>query len=290
MNAAKTFLVLLTGLIFFAASCRSSLAQTKQEPTTQAIDGYFVFGQSNANGRSYSSELSNEVLRHHYQTNLLYAYRERSFKDGSRPEDVPLGKIQPDSKDRVGVEVTLGRHLAAHSPQPVMLVKFCSGGTSIKNFLPEEDNLFAPMLSFLREQKQLALELGYEVNWKGAPELKGKGGWSFKPRGRLQYDAGFVSAPDSTGRSDGFGNEVRRARLGVQGDMPGGFGYKFELDFDGTEVAITDAILTYETGDLDITVGQHNNFQGLEELTLFRVFFMGFPSVSPPLRSAAIVG
>ena len=106
-----------------------------------------------------------------------------------------------------------------------------------------------------------------EVNWKGAPELKGKGGWSFKPRGRLQYDAGFVSAPDSTGRSDGFGNEVRRARLGVQGDMPGGFGYKFELDFDGTEVAITDAILTYETGDLDITVGQHNNFQGLEELT-----------------------
>lgn len=105
------------------------------------------------------------------------------------------------------------------------------------------------------------------IAFKGAPEIKGKGGWSFKPRGRLQYDAGFVSAPDSTGRSDGFGNEVRRARLGVQGDMPGGFGYKFELDFDGTEVAVTDAMITYEDGDLGVTVGQHNNFQGLEELT-----------------------
>ncbi|MDC0886649.1 porin [Altererythrobacter sp.] len=105
------------------------------------------------------------------------------------------------------------------------------------------------------------------IAFKGAPEIKGKGGWSFKPRGRLQYDAGFVSAPDSTGSPDGFGNEVRRARLGVQGDMPGGFGYKFELDFDGTEVAITDAILTYEANDLGVTIGQHNNFQGLEELT-----------------------
>ena len=105
------------------------------------------------------------------------------------------------------------------------------------------------------------------IAFKGAPEIKGEGGWSFKPRGRLQYDAGFVNAPDSTGRSDGFGNEVRRARLGVQGDMPGGFGYKFELDFDGTEVAITDGFLSYEDGDLELIVGQHNNFQGLEELT-----------------------
>lgn len=108
---------------------------------------------------------------------------------------------------------------------------------------------------------------GTEISWKGAPELKGKGGWSFKPRGRLQYDAGIVAAPDSTGRPDGFGNELRRGRLGVQGDVPGGFGYKFEVDFDGTEVAITDAIVTYEDGNLELQFGQHNNFQGLEELT-----------------------
>ncbi len=109
-----------------------------------------------------------------------------------------------------------------------------------------------------------------KVSWKGAPKFEGEGGWSFKPRGRLQYDAGTTSAPSSTGRSDGFGNEVRRARLGVEGDIPGGFGYKFELDFAGNSTEITDAILTYKDGPVKVAVGQHNNFQGLEELTSSR--------------------
>lgn len=92
-------------------------------------------------------------------------------------------------------------------------------------------------------------------------------GWSFKPRGRLMFDAGFTNAPDSTGASDGFGNEVRRARLGASGDMPGGFGYKFEVDFAGNEISVADAILSYEHGPIEIAIGQHNNFQSLEELT-----------------------
>ena len=92
-------------------------------------------------------------------------------------------------------------------------------------------------------------------------------GWSFKPRGRLMVDTGFTSAPSSTGASDGFGSELRRARLGASGDMPGGFGYKFEVDFAGNEVSVTDAILSYEDGPLEVAVGQHNNFQSLEELT-----------------------
>ncbi len=98
-------------------------------------------------------------------------------------------------------------------------------------------------------------------------ELSKSDGWSFKPRGRLMFDAGFTNAPDSTGASEGFGNEVRRARLGASGDMPGGFGYKFELDFAGNEVEAADAYLSYGDGPLEIIVGQHNNFQSLEELT-----------------------
>lgn len=105
------------------------------------------------------------------------------------------------------------------------------------------------------------------VAFKGAPEIKGDNGWSFKPRGRLQYDAGFVNAPDSAGADDGFGSEARRARLGVSGDMPGGFGYKFEVDFAGNDVAVTDAIISYETGNVELSAGQFNNFQSLEELT-----------------------
>ncbi|MCJ8191341.1 OprO/OprP family phosphate-selective porin [Sphingomicrobium aestuariivivum] len=93
-------------------------------------------------------------------------------------------------------------------------------------------------------------------------------GFTLKPRGRLQFDMGGVGAPDAIDE-DGLGNstEVRRARLGVSGDLPGDFGYKFELDFADSEVAFTDALVTYETGDATFTLGQHNNFQGLEEIT-----------------------
>ncbi len=109
-----------------------------------------------------------------------------------------------------------------------------------------------------------------EIAWKGAPEFKGPSGWTFKPRGRLQFDAGTVNAPsglNTAGLGLGFGNELRRARLGVQGDMPGGFGYKFEIDFASGSASFTDAHITYGKGALSITAGQHNNFQSMEELT-----------------------
>lgn len=114
---------------------------------------------------------------------------------------------------------------------------------------------------------QAKVDKAPSIAFKGAPEIKGAGGWSFKPRGRLQYDTGFVNAPESTGREDGWGTNVRRARLGVQGDMPGGFGYKFEVDVANSDVAVTDAIISYEAGDVELSVGQFNNFQSLEELT-----------------------
>ncbi len=107
-----------------------------------------------------------------------------------------------------------------------------------------------------------------EVKWKGSPELEGEGGWTFKPRGRILYDAAIVSAPDSINdRGLGFSNELRRARLGVEGNMPGGFGYKFEVDFAEANTELTDAFLTYKNKNLTVTVGQHNNFQSLEELS-----------------------
>lgn len=107
-----------------------------------------------------------------------------------------------------------------------------------------------------------------EVKWKGAPELEGEGDWTFKPRGRILYDAAIVSAPDAIiDRGLGFSNELRRARLGVEGNIPGGFGYKFEVDFAEANTEITDAFLTYKDKDLTVTVGQHNNFQSLEELS-----------------------
>lgn len=106
---------------------------------------------------------------------------------------------------------------------------------------------------------------------KPVGKLSKPDGWSFTPFGRLMVDAGTVDAPGAIANAGlGFGSEVRRARLGVQGNLTGGFDYKMEVAFEGNEVEITDAILGYEAGKLSIAIGQQNNFQSLEELTSSR--------------------
>ncbi|MBB4640065.1 OprO/OprP family phosphate-selective porin [Rhizorhapis suberifaciens] len=106
------------------------------------------------------------------------------------------------------------------------------------------------------------------IKWKGAPELSTKSGWSFKVRGRMQFDAGHVDAPSSIDDDGlGFSSEVRRAYVGVQGTMPGGFGYKAEADLADNEVEWTDIYLTYDHEGKNITVGQHYPFLSLEQMT-----------------------
>lgn len=109
-----------------------------------------------------------------------------------------------------------------------------------------------------------------EISMGAAPEIESADGFSFKPFGRLMLDGGFTALPDGLGRADGFDAEARRVRLGAEGEIPGGFGYKLELEFAGGAVEVTDATLQYEAGDVDLTVGQFNNFQSLEELTSSR--------------------
>lgn len=114
-------------------------------------------------------------------------------------------------------------------------------------------------------------------SWKGAPHLEDeKSGWSFKPIGRLQYDVGHVGSPAGLNdRGLGFASELRRARIGAEGTVPGGFGYKFEIDFADNKVEVTDAYLSYQASKaLGFTIGQHNNFQSLEEVTSSR--FLSF--------------
>ncbi|MCJ1961948.1 OprO/OprP family phosphate-selective porin [Novosphingobium mangrovi (ex Hu et al. 2023)] len=106
-----------------------------------------------------------------------------------------------------------------------------------------------------------------KVKFKGGPEVTTSDGWAFKLGGRLNLDAGYIDAPDSLGPSDGFGSEVRRARLRVTGKIPGGFGYKFETEFAPGAADFTDAYVSYQDGGLTIEAGQHNTFQGLEELS-----------------------
>lgn len=108
------------------------------------------------------------------------------------------------------------------------------------------------------------------TGWKGAPEFKNASGWSFKPRGRLQVDGGYLAAPASSAGKEadgrGFTSRVRRVYLGVQGTIPGGFSYRAEADFAGNAVNWTDLYLAYERGPLTLTVGQHHPFTSLEQI------------------------
>ncbi len=106
------------------------------------------------------------------------------------------------------------------------------------------------------------------VNWRGAPEWKRDDGWSFKPRGRLQVDFASVNTPKGvTDDRGGFRTEFRRMYLGVDGTMPGGFGYRLEMDLADGGAELTDAYISYGTGPLTVSVGQVKSFWGLEEMT-----------------------
>ena len=116
-------------------------------------------------------------------------------------------------------------------------------------------------------------------SWKGTPQLEDKeAGWSFKVRGRLQYDVGYVSNPDDepngglNTRNLGFNARARRIRLGAEGTIPGGLGYKCEMDFANAATAFGDCILSYtptNTG-FNVAIGNQETNTGLEQISSSR--------------------
>ncbi|TCM17347.1 phosphate-selective porin OprO/OprP [Novosphingobium sp. PhB165] len=111
-----------------------------------------------------------------------------------------------------------------------------------------------------------------QVVWKGAPEFRSDNGWSFKPRGRLQVDVGAVNAPSgldpAASNHLGVSTELRRAYLGFDGTMPGGFGYRFEVDLANSSVVINDMYLTYKAGkNVTLALGNQKPNTGLEDMT-----------------------
>lgn len=113
-------------------------------------------------------------------------------------------------------------------------------------------------------------EPAHAVNWKGAPELSTRDGWSFKPRGRLHLDTGVVSEPGSyRNRNLGFNQRVRRVRLGAEGTMPGGFDYKVEVDFANSGTSFGDVFVGYapKTLPIQIRTGNFETLNGLEQIS-----------------------
>lgn len=106
----------------------------------------------------------------------------------------------------------------------------------------------------------------YRVEWKGSPRVV-EGDRSFKVKGRIQADLSVVSHPDGLADEGlGFSSEFRRIRLGGEGDLGSGFGYKLELELSDNAVDLVDTFVTYRRGPLLLTLGNHNAFQSLDEL------------------------
>jgi phosphate-selective porin OprO and OprP len=120
--------------------------------------------------------------------------------------------------------------------------------------------------------------------WKGGPEFADKeAGFSFKPKGFAQFDAGYVGYPDGDERRGtisglnfqnlGFNSRARRLVIGAEGTLPGRFGYKVEFNFAQGTVDYEDIILTYDfaKAPLQISVGNFYPYSSLETMTSSRL-------------------
>ena len=110
-----------------------------------------------------------------------------------------------------------------------------------------------------------------EITWEGAPKLTTSDGWSFKPRGRLHIDAGTISTPGAYDATRNLGSNVRlrRVRLGFEGTMPGGFGYKAEADFANGSIAVGDFFVSYapHKSTMQVRIGNFESLDGLEQIS-----------------------
>ena len=121
-------------------------------------------------------------------------------------------------------------------------------------------------------------------SWKGGPEFADKdSGFTFKPKGFMQWDAGYVGYPEGDERRGtvggiafpnlGFNTRARRLVFGAEGTLPGSFGYKFELNFAQGSVDYEDIILTYDfkNSPLQLSIGNFYPYSSLETMTSSRL-------------------
>jgi phosphate-selective porin OprO/OprP len=119
--------------------------------------------------------------------------------------------------------------------------------------------------------------------WKGAPQFEDrKSGFSFKPKGLVQFDAGFVGipGPELSGtvgglnyNNLGWNSRARRLVLGAEGALPGGFGYNVEFNFAQGAVDYEDIVLTYQRpkSPVRLTIGNFFPLSSLETMTSSRL-------------------
>ena len=117
-------------------------------------------------------------------------------------------------------------------------------------------------------------------SWKGGPQFDDKdAGFSFKPRGEIQWDAGYNGFPRGNElrgtvgglnfQNLGWNSRARRLLLGADGTLPGGFRYSAEFNFAQAAVDFEDVYLAYDFRKAPVTVqiGHIYPFSSLETMT-----------------------
>ena len=129
-------------------------------------------------------------------------------------------------------------------------------------------------------------------SWKGAPVMEDKeAGWSFKPKGLLQYDAGYIGYPNGDGlrgtiigigqngvqsagsglnyQNLGWTTRPRRLTIGAEGTVPGGFRYSAEFNFVQNQIDFEDVFMAYDfkKAPLALQIGYFYPFSSLETMT-----------------------
>ncbi len=142
----------------------------------------------------------------------------------------------------------------------------------------------ASQLEFLKEQVD-ALQQQLEAlkkqvtqvapSWKGAPQFSGEGGFTFKPKGFLQFDAGYIerAVGNNSFQKLGTGYRARRIVIGGEGTLPGGFGYNVELNLAQGTVDYEDIFLSYQPKDSPVTIRIGNTYplSSLDTMTSSRL-------------------
>jgi phosphate-selective porin OprO/OprP len=117
-------------------------------------------------------------------------------------------------------------------------------------------------------------------SWKGGPQWEDKeAGFSFKPKGLIQWDAGYNGFPNGhelrgtvgglSFPNLGWNSRGRRLTLGADGTIPGGFRYSAEFNFAQASLDFEDIFLAYDFQKAPITaqVGHIYPFSSLETMT-----------------------
>ena len=142
----------------------------------------------------------------------------------------------------------------------------------------------AAQMEFLRAQVE-ALQTQLEAlkkqvsttapSWKGAPQFSYDNGFTFKPKGFIQFDSGYIEreVDHRSFQKLGTGYRARRIVFGAEGTLPGGFGYNVELNLAQGTVDYEDIFLSYQPkgSPLTIRVGNTYPLSSLDTMTSSRL-------------------